>query len=344
MTFSNVQFVYVLLAALACALLIRRMRRRRCFAHSLAYQPIFAELQPSHLRTLPSLIRLLAIVAVGLALMDPRIPSRDRFTRLEGLDIIAVIDLSSSMLEALGGWGDYKAKYEAWARDRSLLERSQGPSDIPIPETRLEAVKNGLSAFVAKRDEDRVALIGFSENTYIISPLTLDHGYLDKYIHLIDGNLLLGEGVSAVGDGIAEAMNMFQRTGDAETRNKVIVVFTDGEHNYGRDPLEVLSEARYYGYRVYLIGVDLGAEVTRKEKLQQLVLAVRETGGEYFDALDREQLDEAYRTIDRMEKGVFVQRTVERNVPVFEWFACLSLLLVSSAAALDAVPYFIDVS
>ncbi len=53
---------------------------------------------------------------------------------------------------------------------------------------------------------------------------------------------------------------------------------------------------------------------------------------------------DAYRTIDHTERGVLAQRTVERNVPAFQWFAYLSLALLSVAAVLDAMPYFIEIS
>ncbi len=344
MSFANLQFAYVLLAGLVCLAVLRRWRRRRCFAHSLAHQPLLAQMHPSHLRVVPTLTALLAIVAAGVALMDPRIAARQRFTRFEGLDIVLVVDLSSSMLEALGGWEQYRKMYEEWSKGKGLLERTRDQGQVPMPESRLQAVTTGLADFVSKRRQDRIALVAFSENTYIISPLTSDHRYVDKYIHMIDGNILVGEGITAIGDGIAEGMKMFRREGDPETRNKVIVVFTDGENNFGRDPLEVLSEARYYGYRVYLIGVDIGPEVARKDTVRQLIEAVEHTGGRYFDATDKAQLEEAYRTIDHTERGVLAQRTVERNVPAFQWFAYLSLLFLSIAAVLDAVPYFIEIS
>jgi Ca-activated chloride channel family protein len=343
MRFAAFRAVYVLAGVVAAVLAVRRARKRNCFAHSLAHQPIFGEMHPSHLRLLPSIARGLAVAAVGLALMDPRIASREAFARFEGLDVILAIDLSSSMMEALGGWEAYRKSYETWAAGRGFAERHETP-DIPLPETRLQAVREALAGFVAKRKQDRIALVAFSEHTYVISPLTTDHRYVDKYVHMLDADILIGEGVTAIGDGIDAAIAMFRKDGDAETRNKVIVVFTDGESNFGRDPLEVLSEARYYGYRVYLVGVDLGPEVTRKDAVQQLIKAVEDTGGQYFDALNKERLEDAYRTIDRLEKGVFAQRTIERDVPAFPLFACLSFALLFGGAVLDAVPYFIDIS
>ena len=50
--------------------------------------------------------------------------------------------------------------------------------------------------------------------------------------------------MTAIGEGIDTAIDLFRREEDPETKNKVIVVFSDGEHNYGRDPVDALAEAR----------------------------------------------------------------------------------------------------
>jgi hypothetical protein len=162
---------------------------------------------------------------------------------------------------------------------------------------------------------------------------------------MVDPEILIGEGMTAIGEGVTSAIRLFRREGDsAETRNKVIVVFTDGENNFGRDPLEALSEARFRGYRVYLIGVDLPPEVTRKESQKALVQAIVNTGGRYFDAHDKAQLMEANVAIDRTEKGVFVERTLETDVPIYQFFVFASLSLLGLGLVLNVLPYFVEIS
>ena len=44
-------------------------------------------------------------------------------------------------------------------------------------------------------------------------------------------------------------------------RNRVIVLFTDGENNRGRDPVEVLRESQAAGIRVHMVGVESAVTV-----------------------------------------------------------------------------------
>ncbi len=309
--------------------------KKHHLAHSLVSEPIMLALTPSTLRLLPRVFFAVGLLGVGLALMEPKITLKEAVTQLEGLDIILVVDLSSSMQEVMGGWEEHRQLYEARA------QRLGG--DLPMPETRMQAVQEAIEDFVSRRENDRLAFVTFSENSYVVSPLTTDRSYLEKYIQMIDPAMLIGEGMTAIGEGINTAIDLFLREEDPETKNKVIVIFSDGEHNYGRDPVEALSEARFYGYRVYLIGVELGTEITRKERVQQLIQAISNSGGRYFDARNQSQLEEAYLTIDQIEKGVFVQRTLETNVPYYHIFLFSSLGFLFVGLVLSSIPYFIEI-
>ena len=339
MHFAEFDLLYkVLIPVFLLMVLIQWRKKKHFLSHSLVDQEIMPSLKPSALRFLPRIFLALGLLGAGIALMEPRITFQEGITQLEGLDIVLVVDLSSSMQEVMGGWEEHRELYDARARGTA------GGEQMPMPETRMEAVQNALFDFVNIRTSDRLALVTFSENSYVVSPLTTDRGYLEKYILMIDPAILIGEGMTAIGEGINTAIQLFRREEDPETKNKVVVVFSDGEHNYGRDPVDALSEARFYGYRVYLIGVELGEEITRKEKVQELIQAIRDSGGQYFDARNQEQLELAYKTIDEVEKGVFVQRTLETNVPYYQVFLFPSLALLFVGLALNSIPYFIEIS
>jgi len=336
-TFAELDTLYILAPVLIALLVIQWRKRKHYMAHSLASHPIINSMRPSYLRLLPKVLVLAGVVVAGVTLLEPRITFKEGVTELQGLDIVLVVDLSSSMQEILGGWEEHKEFYEA---------RSKGGDrrELPMPETRMQAVQRALLDFVSRRQDDRLALVTFSENSYVVSPLTTDRTYLEKYIEMIDPAILIGEGMTAIGEGIDTAIDLFRREEDPETKNKVVVVFSDGEHNFGRDPIDVLGEARFYGYRVYLIGVELGAEITRKEKVQLLISAVGDSGGQYFDARNKRQLEEAYTSIDKLEKGVFVQKTLETNVPAYQSFAVTALILLMLGLGLGSIPYFVEIS
>lgn len=337
MQFEQLDLLYKVLIPVFLLLAFIQWRKKKHFlAHSLVSHPIMPSMKPSSLRLLPRIFLIIALVAAGLALMEPRITFQEGVTQLEGLDIVLVVDLSSSMQEVMGGWEEHREMYQA---------RVQGDnSDLPIPETRMQAVQKAILDFVSKRKSDRLALVTFSESSYVVTPLTTDRTYLEKYIQLVDPAILIGEGMTAIGEGINTAIELFRREDDPETKNKVILIFSDGEHNYGRDPVDALSEARFYGYRVYLIGVELGAEITGKERVQALIQAITDSGGQYFDAANQRELEIAYSSIDQIEKGVFVQRSMETNVPYYQIFLSTSLVLLFVSLVLNTIPYFVEIS
>jgi Ca-activated chloride channel family protein len=208
--------------------------------------------------------------------------------------------------------------------------------------TRLEATKDAIKTFVLRRRDDRIALIVFSDNAYVVSPLTFDHGYLLRYIDMVDDQILRGEGMTAIGDGLALANYLLAKQAGGLRRNQVVVLFTDGESNKGRDPVDVLAESNAANVRVHFVGLDLEEEVRNKAQVQKLLDAVKRYGGQYFDANTVRDLDAASRTIDSIEKGVLVNRVHVRDEPVYQWFALPALALLVAAFGLRAIPFFVD--
>src|SRR5204863_7246562 len=120
------------------------------------------------------------------------------------------------------------------------------------------------------------------------------------------------------GGGIAGANGRLAREGGgAGRRNQLVVLFTDGENNKGRDPIEVLGESHDADIRVHMVGVDLEEEVRRKPQVQRVFQSVRRYGGRYFNASTARDLELASETIDRMEKGLLVSRPFVRDAPVY---------------------------
>jgi Ca-activated chloride channel family protein len=209
--------------------------------------------------------------------------------------------------------------------------------------TRLDAVKVALKSFVSRRRDDRIGLVVFSDNAYVVCPLTFDHQYLQHYIDMVDDRILEGEGQTAIGDGLALANYVLYKQATADSHgHQVVVLFTDGETNRGRDPLDVLEESRQADIRVHVVGVDLEKEVKEKPAVQALMNTIVQNGGRYFNADSERELGTASRTIDQIEKGLLVSRVYVRDVPVYEWFAIPALVALCIVMGLRAVPYFVD--
>ena len=144
----------------------------------------------------------------------------------------------------------------------------------------MDAVKDAVKTFIRTRRDDRIGLVVFSDNPYVISPLTFDHEYLLHYIDFVDDKLLQGEGQTAIGDGLALSDYVLSRQATPTSRgHQVVVLFTDGENNRGREPVDVLKEAKDAGIRVHVIGVDLEMDVKEKPAVQMLMAAVEDAGG-----------------------------------------------------------------
>jgi Ca-activated chloride channel family protein len=209
--------------------------------------------------------------------------------------------------------------------------------------TRMDAVKDAVRSFIRMRRDDRIGLVVFSDNPYVISPLTFDHQYLLHYVDFIDDKILQGEGQTAIGDGLALSNYMLARQATPNSRgHQVIVLFTDGENNRGREPVDVLAESKEAGIRVHVVGVDLESDVKEKPAVQLLMAAVEQDGGRYFSADSERDLAAASRTIDSIEKGLLVSHVYVRDIPVYQWFAIPALVALAAALSLRAIPYFVD--
>jgi Ca-activated chloride channel family protein len=282
----------------------------------------------SALRRLPFLVLAIALAFIGAALMQPVIPLSQAEVQSRGLDIMLLLDLSSSMQEIMGSGQLSPTAIET----RAMHGR-----------TRLDAVKLAISSFVRSRHDDRIGLVVFSDNAYVVSPLTFDHEYLLHYIDMVDDRILEGEGQTAIGDGLALANYVLFKQATADSHNhQVVVLFTDGETNRGRDPIDVLAESKQADIRVHMIGVDLEKEVKDKPAVQMLISTIVGNGGRYFSADSERDLRAASRTIDQIEKGLLVSHVYVRDVPVYQWFAIPALVALCAAMGLRAFPYFVD--
>ena len=346
MRFLHPEYGALLAVAVAAVVVLRWRLRRRYVASTTVRWLLAPKYRSSILRRAPAAVLAAALLLLGAALMQPVLTYSQSEITSRGLDIVIALDLSSSMLEEMG----------RIRPPRTFQNLTFTTSDSAVPKkdvrTRLTATKDAIKSLVASRRDDRIALVVFSDNAYVISPLTFDHEYVIRYIDLVDDQLLRGEGMTAIGDGLALANDLLARQASASDReqtargrlrpNQVVVIFTDGENNKGRDPLQVLGESNAARIRVHLVGVDLEEEVRNKPQVQRVFNAVRRYGGRYFNANTSRDLEQASRTIDQLEKGTLVSRPFVRDAPVYDWFALPALVCLAAALALRAIPFFVD--
>jgi Ca-activated chloride channel homolog len=337
MRFLHPEAGWWIVAALAAVGIVRWRARRRFVASTTVRWLDAPQYRASVLRRLPLALLAVAAALLGGALMQPVLPYSQVEITSRGLDIVIALDLSSSMLEEMG-----RIRPPRTLQNLTFTTSDSAAARKSV-KTRLAATKEAIRSLVASRRDDRVALVVFSDNAYVISPLTFDHEYVIRYVDLIDDQLLRGEGMTAIGDGLALANGLLARQSTGrDRRNQVVVLFTDGENNKGRDPLQVLGESHEANIRVHMVGVDLEDEVRKKPQVERVFQSVRRHGGRYFNANTARDLELASQTIDRIEKGVLVSKPFVRDAPVYDWFALPALICLAVAVGLRAIPFFVD--
>lgn len=330
--------------------------KRGHLGHSLLYY-FSNKLTPASLWQiyLPGFLQALSLVFLYMAFLNPVIPISKHRLMIEGLNIVIVLDLSTSMLEYM------ESPQQSIVSGSSVGNIPQGQMDQGH-QTRLDAVKTAAIDFIQRRPHDRIGLVVFSANAYVVNPMTTDHKNLIQYMNTLDANTLIGEGLTSIGEGISTALNLMEiqrrREYARETKGatiaegidrwmpkmkgqgKVIVVFTDADQNYGLDPFIPLQKARKWGYRIYFIGVAPSQDQALKNFWDELMWAIQSTGGRYFDAQDNQQLKQAYLHIDSLEKVLFYTEQYINNVPVYSSFIRIAFVLLALSLGLRGFRYF----
>lgn len=225
--------------------------------------------------------RILLVVswlALVLALAKPQYVGPPVVIEKAGRDLMVAVDLSGSM--------------EA----KDFLDTEGNRID------RLSAVKEVLAEFVEQRENDRLGLIVFGDAPFIQAPFTEDH---IAWLSLLNETATGMAGQStALGDAIGLSIKAFQ---DSNTENKVLVVLTDGNDTGSKvPPVDAAKVATRFGITIYTIAI--GDPLTSGEEaldIPTLERIAEETGGGFYQALDRESLLRVYARINELEPAVF---------------------------------------
>ena len=244
------------------------------------------------LRTL--LLAILAIFVIALA--RPQLGKSLTQVEASGIDIMLVLDVSGSMLTkdfTIGG-------------------------DLA---TRVDAIRDVTRKFIDERPNDRIGIIAFGGRPYVVSPMTLDHDWLNQNLDRVRIGLV--EDGTAIGSAIAAAAN---RLNDKHSKSRVIVLLTDGENNAGKIPPNTAAEAvkalkiHFYAIGAGTNGLALAPLFTPRGPMTDALgnilyetqrVEFNETGlkevariadGRFFRATDTKSLEQIYDDIDKMEK------------------------------------------
>jgi Ca-activated chloride channel family protein len=285
------------------------------------------------LRT-PRALEALALGFLLMALAQPVYPEVLNRLELKGLQFMLVLDLSLSMEKEGLGPGAVVLKAQT---------APVAPGAMAPPGSKMEAIKKSALEFIRRRKNDEFGLVVFSNNGYLAAPLTFDHQNISQYLRRIRVDSIQNEGFTAIGEGLGTANDYFdydrQISRRSRAKGNVIILLTDGDHNFGRDPILELRRARSEGTHVYYMGVGL-----QRESALWLSSAVPITGGKYFDVREPQHLDQAFAQINQIEKAVLYKLQLKREQPAYFIFVVLSIVCLAFRMLLHAVPPFIDLT
>lgn len=270
--------------------------------------------------------QLVSIILIIVALARPQMRNTvvERFS--EGIDIMLVIDISSSML----------------AED--------------LKPNRLLAVKNVAEEFVNRRQNDRIGLSVFAREAITLVPPTLDYRLVRQQLRTLDLGIV--KDGTAIGVGVATAVN---RLRNSEADSKVIILLTDGENNAGEiDPITSAQLAQTYSIRMYTIGAS--TEGTAPYPVEDPVFGRRYynirvdidepmltemaemSGGQYFRALDTEGLRQIYSEIDELERTDIEEIIYIDREDLYHQFLFPGLLFLTLSIFFDRFLFRMDLA
>ncbi|NBC46465.1 MAG: VWA domain-containing protein [Gammaproteobacteria bacterium] len=265
---------------------------------------------PDLMSGLSRLLLYLLWAGLVLALMRPQwlVPHTEVST--PGYDVMLAVDASHSM-DAL-----------------DFSDRGQQVN-------RMQVVKGVMGRFIDVREGDRIGLIIFGTEAFVLSPLTIDRHAVQQLLRDVIPSIAGGS--TALGDAIALGVKKLRTRPEG---SRVMILIADGDNTAGSfQPLEAAALARMAGIRIYVIGVGSKREripilhegqieywddLTMDETTLQEIADI--TGGGYFRATNTRALQAISQRIGELEKTESETRTVFLPEPLYRWPLGLALL------------------
>ncbi len=262
-----------------------------------------------------SALRYLSLFCFLVALARPQKIDTSTQVQESGIDMMLAIDLSPSM-EAL----DYHKNGQEMSR--------------------VQVVRETVGTFIQARPNDRIGMVVFAGEAYLMSPLTLDHDWLLQNVDRLQVGLA-GD-ATAIGSALATCAN---RLRDQPAKSKIIVLLTDGANNAGKiTPFAAAEAAHALGIKIYTIGAGSSdvAKFPIRNAFGQIVYTtipvdidndalqkIADIGeGKFFRAADYDTLKHVYEEINKLETSKVDVKHFHHVKEYFMWALYLGLLLL----------------
>ncbi len=254
---------------------------------------------------------------VVLALAKPTVLGEPQVRESLGRDVMVLVDLSGSMAEQ-----DFTSK--------------NGDKV-----SRLEAAKEVLGEFVQTRKGDRLGLILFGDAAFVQTPFTADQ---KVWLELLQQTDVAMAGQSThLGDAIGLAIKVFEQSkqsrndaGDVNSPQLVAIVLTDGNDTGSFvEPIDAAKVAKAKDVRIHVIAMGdpltVGEVALDTETMDRIA---KESGGESFQALNRDELAEAYQAIGELEPQLYESTTYRPKQSLHHYLIAIVVVIYLAAFSL----------
>ena len=250
-----------------------------------------------------------------LSLVNPKMGTKLKTVKREGVDIVFALDVSKSML----------------AED--------------IAPNRLEKSKQIISKVIENLGSDRIGVIVYAGSAYPLLPITTDHASAKMFLQNANPDM-----VSSQGTAINEALDLAKTyyNNDDQT-NKFLIILSDGEDHEAQTAslAETLTES---GVKVFTVGVGTesgqpiplrknGRMTYKKDRKGEVVITQRhaevlkeiaeKTQGRYIDGNRTEKpVNAIVDVIANAQKHEFETKQFSDYKDQFQWFVALGMFFL----------------
>jgi Ca-activated chloride channel homolog len=259
--------------------------------------------------------------------------------------LLRTIYFSLMLLSLLNpSFGDMKGTIKAEGKDIFLLiDISKSMDATDIQPSRLEKAKFEINRFVNHFSKDRIGLIVFSDDSFMLSPLTFDRNAINLFVPKINTNLL-PEGGTDFSPALQLAFNKLSKI-KSKTQSKVIVLISDGE-NFGSENSRLISQIRQKGMNFFAVGVGTPNGITlrqgnnfKKDEDGNIVVTKLETKflkriaskmqGKYLEiSTISNSFNELITEVEQIASNVIDERQVDVIANKYFYFLIIALFLL----------------
>lgn len=231
------------------------------------------------------------------------------------------------------------------------MDVSESMEATDLTPTRFIAAKQVIREFIKNRPNDRIGIVVFGGEAILKSPLTRDFDFLMSQVEDIKMREL--KQGTAIGMGLSNSIARLRKT---ESKNKVIILLTDGDSNVGSiNPVTASHLAAQEGIRIYSIGIGESDRVVvpiyafdAEGRKTQLIAQVPSylnpklleeiaqiTKAKSYMARDTNGLHKILQEIDSLEKTRIKVKPMAEKQERYFWPALFATLLLLSTVFLE---------